>query len=474
MSETFQLEYIHLHPDIQVRIYQNDDALERYTELYKADSKSLPPIKICISSKDQKFYLIDGHHRFRAAKAAGLTMIQAENLGEMDFPQMVQESIRANCQQGLALSKADRKRAAEMLAKYNPEITVRAAAEAVGLSKSLVATILKEYREKQVAQCSECKATVLRLFAEDPTNGWIHVPESKRERWFCCEDHRREFYAKQAEKEAERQAKREQDEEARNAELEFGSDNGSEPDNGPFRFYEHIPEPQRDYDPKPCMDPHFKIQPCYKCGARAFYSHPDHYSHIVKCSNDECGYFNSELTKDEALYTWNALYNVNKERDQHSLCPRCGSIPEMTIDHLHRERKFSVICPNIKCNFPAESHHETFPQDAWNYWDDVAFIETERSKEQEAENAKEPGYEPEIELEPSNMFSKLLLKFLRIGYKWYAKDHGIKIRLLKSPEGEEMLFFDLETDGGCHHNGCYVIPNLLKIDFPTVPEEAEK
>ncbi|MBQ4438681.1 ParB-like nuclease domain-containing protein, partial [bacterium] len=199
---TVDICYIHIHPDIQVRTMVSDDALERYTEIYKSGIVSLPPIKICISAETQEFFLIDGHHRLNAARAAGLKTIPALDYGEMTLAEMISESIRSNCEQGLALSKADRKRAAEMLAKYNPQITVRDAAQRVGLSKSLVATVLKEYREKTVVQCCECKATVLRLYAEDSTNGWVQVPETKRDRWFCCEDHRREFYAKQAEKEA--------------------------------------------------------------------------------------------------------------------------------------------------------------------------------------------------------------------------------------------------------------------------------
>ena len=218
--EIYDLSNLHVHPDIQVRISSDDDALERYTMAYKDFVFGLPPIKVCVSKETGEFYVVDGHHRFEAAKRAGLTCIEGFDLGEMSLAEMISESISSNCEQGLALTRQDRKRAAELLCKYNPQITARDAAKKVGLSKSLVATILKEYRAKTVVICDECKASVLRLFAEDSTNGWVQVLESKRERWFCCEDHRREFFANQAEKAAQKQAKREALEETRNAELE--------------------------------------------------------------------------------------------------------------------------------------------------------------------------------------------------------------------------------------------------------------
>lgn len=222
--EIYDLSNLHIHPDIQVRISSDDDALERYTMAYKDFVFGLPPIKVCVSKVTGEFYVVDGHHRFEAAKRAGLTCIEGFDLGEMSLAEMISESISSNCAQGLALTRQDRKRAAELLCKYNPQITARDAAKKVGLSKSLVATILKEYRAKTFVICDECKASVLRLFAEDSTNGWVQVLESKRERWFCCEDHRREFFAKQAEKVAENQTRREDQEERRNSDLDSFSD----------------------------------------------------------------------------------------------------------------------------------------------------------------------------------------------------------------------------------------------------------
>ena len=514
---TVDICYIHIHPDIQVRTMVSDDALERYTEIYQSGNGSLPPIKICISSETQEFFLIDGHHRLNAARAAGLKTIPALDFGEMTLAEMISESIRSNCEQGLALSKADRKRAVEMLAKYNPQITVRDAAQRVGLSKSLVATVLKEYREKTVVQCNECKATVLRLYAEDSTNGWVQVPETKRDRWFCCEDHRREFYAKQAEKEAERQAKREALEEERNAELEDETETVSETktENVSTPQNINVPESQRDYDPKPSSDPHFNLQPCFKCGSKAYY-HSNLNFHEVCCSNEQCDISNYSSSKDQSLYDWNTLYNVNQERDQHQLCPFCGSKPEMHITSF-KERKFYVTCERNSCCFPEESPSETFPQDAWKHWDEAASLQASKAPvtkpcpfcgdiptvhelqvgpwqvscqnmdcpigpesdffetSEEAIKAwnNRPGIEVGAEPETPKMFSKLLLKFLRLGYMWVTPTHDVTVRLIKYP-GEERLIIYVQTKDGQAISGSYVLPNLLEIEFPQNPREVEE
>ena len=380
---TVDICYIHIHPDIQVRTMVSDDALERYTEIYKSGIVSLPPIKICISAETQEFFLIDGHHRLNAARAAGLKTIPALDYGEMTLAEMISESIRSNCEQGLALSKADRKRAAEMLAKYNPQITVRDAAQRVGLSKSLVATVLKEYREKTVVQCCECKATVLRLYAEDSTNGWVQVPETKRDRWFCCEDHRREFYAKQAEKEAAKQARREALEEERNAELD-DSETVSEPKSANITTsHNSIPESQRDYDPKPSNDPGFILCPCHRCGSKAYYSFVDNCYHIIKCSNPECKLddLNSK-SKDQILYDWNSNYRLNQERHLHEKCPHCGHLPE--IFYWLADDTYFVQCENPECleyndNVDTEPHHSS--EEAWKAWDEYAKSESEQVNE---------------------------------------------------------------------------------------------
>ena len=191
---------IHTHPDIQVRVAHFAEALSRYADLY-AEGKELPPVRVCTSAEDGRTYLIDGHHRLLAAKIANLVEIPVTDCGILTLAEMISESIRCNCQQGLALSKADRKRAAEMLCKYYPSMSVRAVAEKVGLSKSLVAEVLNAWKAQTVTVCAMCKASVLRLFAEDATNGWCQTHDKGKERWFCSEDCRKDFYANQAEKE---------------------------------------------------------------------------------------------------------------------------------------------------------------------------------------------------------------------------------------------------------------------------------
>ena len=449
---TVDICYIHIHPDIQVRTMVSDDALERYTEIYKSGIVSLPPIKICISAETQEFFLIDGHHRLNAARAAGLKTIPALDYGEMTLAEMISESIRSNCEQGLALSKADRKRAAEMLAKYNPQITVRDAAQRVGLSKSLVATVLKEYREKTVVQCCECKATVLRLYAEDSTNGWVQVPETKRDRWFCCEDHRREFYAKQAEKEAAKQARREALEEERNAELD-DSETVSEPKSANITTSEQVNESASSPENNSVTTSGFILVPCYKCNSKAVYKELSPRDHEITCSNPNCDMCILTESEKSAADRWNLYYKVNQDSHKHKSCPFCGAQVTMEVTQY---LKFYPKCENEECLFNPSYQDgvcET-PEEAWKHWDKRSDSQSDSQSEK--------------------MFADLLLKFLRKGYKWKQNGHTFYLELQSNAFAGKDGFRVIRSGGlkGCAAlQSTYLLPDLTT---PKTSEEAEK
>ena len=190
----FKVAEIQTRPDIQVRCGMNEDAVERYADLYR-EGVSLTPISIW-HDREGNLILIDGHHRLEAAKRAGLEEIDGYDEGTGDMSGFIEESIKANARNGLALSKADRKRAAELIYKYQPTLSVRSIADKVGLSKSLIQTIVSEVDAQTNAKCALCRAKVLKMYAEEKSSGWIQTFDNGKEFWFCSEEHRAEYWAK--------------------------------------------------------------------------------------------------------------------------------------------------------------------------------------------------------------------------------------------------------------------------------------
>ncbi len=421
-----------IHPDIQVRIATNDEAVARYADLY-AEGEDLPPVRVCKSTKDGKTYLIDGHHRLLAAKAAQMSMIPAAFIGELTLSDMISESIRANCRQGLALSKADRKRAAEMLCKYYPQMTVRAVAERVGLSKSLVAEVLSAWKAQSVTVCALCKASVLRLFAEDSANGWILTHDKGKERWFCCEEHRREFYAKQAEKAEARKLEKDDDAELEaddDAESDLDLESESElesvaskieeslswirvEDAGAFVGETATPERLEEIRMNFARNPaSWSVKACPKCGKMPLLSvefwtgHKDVFRYYLCHSSPECGYCSTTgaLTFETMVENWNstvlsfvgAVPQENSAQiatsefvlpdenvtvtltENHRQCPFCGS--ESVL--MEYQGEFSVSCSNSDCTCYPETDKYDSEAEAWENWDsrkdETEFPEKER------------------------------------------------------------------------------------------------
>ncbi|MBO5438081.1 MAG: ParB N-terminal domain-containing protein [Thermoguttaceae bacterium] len=257
----FKVAEIQTRPDIQVRCGMNEDAVERYADLYR-EGVSLTPVSIW-HDRDGNLILIDGHHRLEAAKRAGLEEIDGYDEGTGDMSGFIEESIKANARNGLALSKADRKRAAELIYKYQPTLSVRSIADKVGLSKSLIQTIVSEVDAQTNAKCALCRAKVLKIYAEEKSSGWIQTFDNGKEFWFCSEEHRAEYWAKVQERaEAarlrileDREPDREpqeveipQDREPRQADCASAQKHGSVPD-GHSVEDENVPEVEIPQDP---------------------------------------------------------------------------------------------------------------------------------------------------------------------------------------------------------------------------------
>jgi len=102
---------------------------------------SLPPILLMPGS----MVIVDGHHRYEAARLAGETAIRA-TFFEGDESAGFLESLRRNTLHGLPLSLRDRELAADRILEWHPEWSDRRIAQQCALSPTTVARLRPAHR----------------------------------------------------------------------------------------------------------------------------------------------------------------------------------------------------------------------------------------------------------------------------------------------------------------------------------------
>ncbi|MBN2319869.1 MAG: ParB N-terminal domain-containing protein [Acidobacteria bacterium] len=108
---------IKIENSFQIRKCLNEEAIDDYAAAMQS-GEEFPPVVVLI--KGNAYYLIDGFHRFHAAKKAGLEKISAE-IREGDNRQAILFAVGANTAHGLRLTNEDKRRAVSMLLK-DPEL----------------------------------------------------------------------------------------------------------------------------------------------------------------------------------------------------------------------------------------------------------------------------------------------------------------------------------------------------------------
>ncbi|MFC5826909.1 ParB/RepB/Spo0J family partition protein [Nonomuraea insulae] len=122
-----------LLPADSPRLSGEDDA---HTRLLEEKVPELPPILV----NRRTMQVIDGMHRLRAAKLAGLMEIQVEFV-DVDQREAFLLAVKANTDHGLPLSLCDREAAAARIISWYPQWADRAIAAQVGLAPGTVTEI---------------------------------------------------------------------------------------------------------------------------------------------------------------------------------------------------------------------------------------------------------------------------------------------------------------------------------------------
>jgi len=131
-----KLSDIKQHAELQPRIKINDETVEIYANTFE----QLPPIVIFQIEGAKGWYLVDGWHRFAAARKLGLAEIEViKETGTWD--EAKEYAFDANIKHGLALSLAERKKAAELKLILHTERSNSWIAEECGIDAETVKSL---------------------------------------------------------------------------------------------------------------------------------------------------------------------------------------------------------------------------------------------------------------------------------------------------------------------------------------------
>lgn len=123
----------------QIRVHENEYTISHYAELLTDGGwGTFPPLAVV--EIDGRFIVADGHHRLKSAIRAGLATVPVEIIGH-SMEEALEHAIRANNQNGLALTLADRQNMRRRAILELPNRTARYIADLCGCSH---VTILRD------------------------------------------------------------------------------------------------------------------------------------------------------------------------------------------------------------------------------------------------------------------------------------------------------------------------------------------
>lgn len=132
------LQEIVLRKGTQTRAEIQSDAVEDYADVYRRDSKLLPPLTLF--RLDGELVLVDGFHRHQAATVAGLKSVLCEiRTGTLD--DALTFALSSNVEHGIRRTAADKRRAVERCLEAWPKLSDRKAAELCHVEHHLVADV---------------------------------------------------------------------------------------------------------------------------------------------------------------------------------------------------------------------------------------------------------------------------------------------------------------------------------------------
>ncbi len=158
MAEIVEIPLDQIRPDesMQVRHFDTEDEQNRshahVESLVASSGKNWPPVLVR-PLDDGTFALLDGFHRYKAARLLGMTSFQAElrrNGSRLT-------AYAANSQHGMPLTSDERKAYARLLHEQQPDLSYGEIARRVGLHESTISRLFAEQADHAIASPARSK-----------------------------------------------------------------------------------------------------------------------------------------------------------------------------------------------------------------------------------------------------------------------------------------------------------------------------
>lgn len=143
MRTAFAPSELVLLPEFQPRVKLDLDLVKEYSEAMLSGWGDFPPVEVF--RLGEKFVVVDGFHRVKAALAAKLPKVPA-NLREGTPDEALLFCVKANSTHGLRRTNEDKRRAVEMLLDHPKFGTLGKAklADLAGVSKPMVLDVIRK------------------------------------------------------------------------------------------------------------------------------------------------------------------------------------------------------------------------------------------------------------------------------------------------------------------------------------------
>ena len=141
---------IRLDGDTQPRVAIDQDVVQEYAEAMKS-GQEFPPVELYYDGAN--YWLVDGFHRFHAARKIGCAELNADvRTGMQTDAQWA--SLAANSKHGLRRSNADKAKAVNRALRLKSDLSDCAIAAHIGVSASMVVAYRKSMSARQAESTS--------------------------------------------------------------------------------------------------------------------------------------------------------------------------------------------------------------------------------------------------------------------------------------------------------------------------------
>jgi len=143
------LDDLKADPRCQARESMNQEALSEYQAGYEAGD-TLPPIDVF--DVDGEPVIVDGFHRFEAARRAGVLTLAVRIVGKGTMIEAQWHALASNQKHGLRRTREDKRRAVELALELDPDRSNREIARHLGVSDPFVGKMRREGQRPRLPQ----------------------------------------------------------------------------------------------------------------------------------------------------------------------------------------------------------------------------------------------------------------------------------------------------------------------------------